>query len=490
VTASGFFDLAATNGYLLVPSDLRGSVDTPANARHSSGELRLQGRWKDSLIFVEGSGFGERRHNGSPLQGNDTELFGISAGLDRGFHAGHLIVRLDGNGQSYNQSFSSIASDRNSESLARLQHVPAQQFGARAVWGATWHAHEVSFGGDVRQIRGLTEETIFVTGTPSSQVFAGGRQLYGGGFFQDTMRLTSKLSLSGTVRIDGWKNYEASSITIPFTMPALTVPTKFPDRSESAFDPRLSVVYRPRDTISLFLTGYRSFRAPRLNELYRAFRLGNVLTLANADLKAERLSGVDAGIGLDRRNAQLRATFFFAHVSHPVANVTLSTTPGLITRQRQNAGALESKGVQLTGSTVIRRNWTLRGDYMFADSTITQFEPNPLLVGKRVPQVPKHSFATSLMFQHANWTASLNGRVTSQQFDDDLNAFDLGGASSFDLYAARRWHDRFETFFSAENLLDQRDLIARTPTPNLSLPFSARVGIRITLGRESGHAMD
>jgi outer membrane receptor protein involved in Fe transport len=133
---------------------------------------------------------------------------------------------------------------------------------------------------------------------------------------------------------------------------------------------------------------------------------------------------------------------------------------------------------------VIRRDWTLRGDYQFADSTITEFDPNPLLVGKRVPQVPKHSFATSLVFQHASWTASVNGRVTSQQFDDDLNAFDLGGASSFDLYAARRWNDHFETFFSAENLLDQRDFIARTPTPNLSLPFSARVGIRITLGRE------
>jgi outer membrane receptor protein involved in Fe transport len=221
-----------------------------------------------------------------------------------------------------------------------------------------------------------------------------------------------------------------------------------------------------------------------LNELYRAFRLGNVLTLANADLKAERLSGIDAGIGFDRADAHVRATFFFAHVTHPVANVTLSATPALITRQRQNAGALESKGVQLTGSTMIRRDWTLRGDYQFADSTITQFDPNPVLVGKRVPQVPKHSLATSLMFQLGLWTASLSGRLTSQQYDDDLNTFDLGGASSFDLYAARRWNYHFETFFSAENLLDQRDFIARTPTPNLSLPFSARVGIRITLGRE------
>jgi hypothetical protein len=104
--------------------------------------------------------------------------------------------------------------------------------------------------------------------------------------------------------------------------------------------------------------------------------------------------------------------------------------------------------------------------------------------------VPQHSFATSFTFQHGGWTASLNGRITGQQFDDDLNSFDLGGASSFDLYAARRWSHHLETFFSAENLLDHRDFIARTPTPNLSLPFSARVGIRITLGREPSGAMD
>jgi outer membrane receptor protein involved in Fe transport len=484
VKASGFFDLAATDGYVLVPRDLRGAVDTPANERHASGELRLEGKWNDSLLFAHGSGSGERRHNGSPLQGNDTQLFGVSVGLDRALGFGDLVVRIDGSGQSYNQSFSSITANRDSESPARLQHVPAQQLGARAVWGATRGAHVLSLGGDVRQVRGLTEDTIFIAGPPSSNVFAGGKQLTAGGFIQDGWKLSTRLTVAGTLRFDGWTNYDASSVSVPLATPTLVVPTRFPHRSESAFDPRVSVVYRAGAGVSLFATGYRSFRAPRLNELYRAFRLGNVLTLANSNLKAERLTGVDAGIGFDRNDAHLRATFFFDHVAHPVANVTLTTTSSLITRQRQNAGALESKGVQLTGSAVFHRDWTLRGDYQFADSTITQFGPNPVLVGRRVPQVPKHSLATSLMFQRGPWTAALSGRVTSQQYDDDLNAFDLGGASSFDLYAARRWSYHFETFVSGENLLDQRDFIARTPTPNLSLPFSARIGIRITLGRE------
>jgi outer membrane receptor protein involved in Fe transport len=273
-------------------------------------------------------------------------------------------------------------------------------------------------------------------------------------------------------------------VTRPLTGIGLGTRTDFSDRSELAVDPRLSLVYRMAEKVSLFATGYRSFRAPRLNELYRAFRLGNVLTLANPELTAERLTGVDAGAGFDADRLHARATFFFARVTNPVANVTLNVTPGLITRQRENVGALESKGLQLTASADLHRDWRLRTDYQFADSTITRFGPNPALVGNRVPQVPQHSFASSLSFQLGAWTAVVNGRLTSQQFDDDLNLFDLGGASSFDVYGSRRWNDHVETFVAAENLLDQRDLIARTPTPNLSLPFSARAGIRFTIGRE------
>lgn len=484
VHISGFFDLGATGGYILVPVGLRGGVDTPANTRHSSGELRFDGAWKRMLLFVQGSGFGERRHNGTPLQTNDTQMFGLSAGLDRSAGSGNLVVRVDGSGQSYNQSFSSIASDRDSETLSRLQHVPAQQFGARAVWGSNLHAHLFSFGGDVRQVQGFTHETIFVSGKSSSGVVAGGKQFFGGAFGQDLWKVTARLTVGATFRVDGWRNLSASSTTTPVATPTLLAITRFPDRSEVAFDPRLSAMFHANDRVSLFATGYRSFRAPRLNELYRAFRLGNVLTLANSALQAERLTGLDAGVGVDGNAVNARATFFFARVSHPIANVTQATTPTLITRQRQNAGALESKGLQLTASATLRRDWTLRGDYQFADSTVTAFAPNPVLVGKRVPQVPAHTFAASLTFRRDRWTAVLNGRLSSRQFDDDLNAFDLGAASSFDVYVSRQWNEHVETFASAENLLDHRDLVARTPTPNLSLPRSARVGVRFTIGNE------
>jgi outer membrane receptor protein involved in Fe transport len=107
------------------------------------------------------------------------------------------------------------------------------------------------------------------------------------------------------------------------------------------------------------------------------------------------------------------------------------------------------------------------------------------LVDNRVPQVPQHSFAGSVTYAHGGWTAVANGRYAGRQFDDDLNLFDLGSASSLDVYGARRWNHYFETYIAGENLLDSRDRIALTPTPNLSLPRTVRVGLRITLGTES-----
>lgn len=482
--ASGFFDLGATGGYVLVPDAVRGVVDMPANARHSTGELRLERKFARGSAFVSGSGFGERRHNGSPLQSNDTSLFQITAGFDQPLGGGNLSARLDGSGQSYNQSFSSIAANRATETTARLQHVPAQQFGARVTWLRQLRAHAISAGADSRWLRGATHETVYVGGAPLNQVVAGGAQNFTGAFIQDTWRMLPRLSLGAALRLDSWRDYDASSRTTSLSTQAVTL-VPFADRHDLALDPRVSLVFHPVAPISLFATGYRSFRAPRLNELYRAFRVGNVLTLSNSALQAERLTGADAGIGGDWGGMHARATFFFERVTSPITNVTLGITPALITRQRQNVGALESRGLQTSFWTHLGRRWTVRGDYQFADARITRFAPDPTLVDKRVPQVPQHSFAGSVTYAHAGWTAVANGRYAGRQFDDDLNRFDLGSASSLDVYGARRWNHYFETYIAGENLLDSRDRIALTPTPNLSLPRTVRLGLRITLGTES-----
>src|SRR5205085_9812862 len=82
--------------------------------------------------------------------------------------------------------------------------------------------------------------------------------------------------------------------------------TDLPDRSDVAFSPRLALRIQALPGLSLRAAAYRSFRAPTLNELYRPFQAGPVITDANPQLGPETLVGAE--VGFDTR--WLRATPF------------------------------------------------------------------------------------------------------------------------------------------------------------------------------------
>jgi outer membrane receptor protein involved in Fe transport len=101
-------------------------------------------------------------------------------------------------------------------------------------------------------------------------------------------------------------------------------PSFFEPRSTGAFSPRLSLTFRPQPQLSLRASAYRAFRAPTLNELYRAFRVGNVLTLANENLTAERLTGGEIGGSWNpSRRSSVRLTGYWTEIVNPVSNFTL-----------------------------------------------------------------------------------------------------------------------------------------------------------------------
>jgi outer membrane receptor protein involved in Fe transport len=116
---------------------------------------------------------------------------------------------------------------------------------------------------------------------PSDPGRIGGSQLLFGLFVHDRFALHQNLDFTIGTRFDSWRNTESVSDV---------------ERSESAWSPRISLRFTPRNSTELNFAWYRAFRAPTLNELYRPFRLGNTLTLANAALNAERLTGIEASI--------------------------------------------------------------------------------------------------------------------------------------------------------------------------------------------------
>jgi outer membrane receptor protein involved in Fe transport len=238
------------------------------------------------------------------------------------------------------------------------------------------------------------------------------------------------------------------------------------------------------DSLSLNATFARAFRAPTLNELYRSFRVGNVVTLADETLRAERLTSGEAGLlyTSSRRGLTVRAGLFRADVTRPVANVTLSVTPALITRQRRNLGRTRTRGFEAEFEKRLGGGWTVSAGYLFADARVASFPADTTLEGRRVPQVARQQL--SFQLRHADrgpLTFGLQGRASGAQFDDDQNLLRLGGYFTLDAFVSRRLARGVEAFAAAENLTGQRYEVGRTPVLTLGPPAFVRVGVRLRL---------
>ena len=443
-TSGEFF---RTDGYVLVPADQRGTVDTEANSYHGTGLVMARRKFHAGDLFLSGDFYDEARNNGTPLTTNDTQLVQLSGGANLLTPVASIQLRGYGSGQSYNQTFSSIAANRNSESLTRAQHVPAQQAGGSMTASRQLGGRNLLVGGvDGRFVRGFSNETAFASSLATSLVDSGGRQQSFGAFVQDSIRLHSRLLFTLGGRYDNWDNYQAHSSTRPLVASIKPSFTSFPDQSDHAFSPRGALLFRAGDRVTLTASAYRSFRTPTLNELYRSFRLGNVLTLANAQLQAERLSGAETGANFFFGNTRIHTTFFWMALSDPIANVTLSATPALITRQRENLGRTRSRGVEADVDWRFRRLDLIAG-YQFVDAEVTSFQANRALVGLEIPQVAPHQFTFQTRYSMpGGWTVAAQARASSRQFDDDLNQFPLDSFFQLDTYISKRLRSGMEVF--------------------------------------------
>lgn len=448
-SASLAADLFDTSGYVLTDPSQRGAVDVDAASRHTAFDATL----RRGAVFVRASSYAESRENGTPLTVNDTHLQQLAGGIDA-IDSIPLALRAYVIEQRYHQTFSSVTADRSSERLTVDQRVPSRASGGSADWRPLFGS---SLAAVVRaeesDVDGTThEQNVAVTGVVTPFRAGGHQQTMAG----QAMLLwkSDRLTLTGGARLDRWRNVDGEQNGVPF-----------PARRDTAWSPRVTALYELAPRVSLTASAYSAFRAPTLNELYRGFRVGNVVTQPNAALGPERLTGYETGI----RVASLRVTLFDMRVADTIANVTLATTPSLITRRRQNFGSSHSRGAEVEWSRQFGAT-TLTAGYLFADAALS--------TGKQTPQVARNQATLQLAHRISAGTLGIQTRWSSRQFDDDLNQFPLRSAFVVDVFLSHPLASRLDLTFAVENVFDTRVQASATPVITLGQPRAARVGLR------------
>jgi outer membrane receptor protein involved in Fe transport len=478
----GAFSGLTTGGYITTVPALRGLVDVPSNVTAESGrlELRTAPRLAPFDAFLRGNVLNESRSNGTPDQTNATRLWRYIGGADDDLASTHAVLRAYGSRESYRQSFSSIAANRNSETLTKLQHVPLDEFGfVLQASRALPKNVTAALGLDLRDIRATDDETTVSTSITAS---TSARQRETGGY-ADAIWQPHNWSLSGSIRVDAFNTFSAQQRLS--NSAALTV---LPQLNELVASPRLGLVRQLPHGFSLTATAFRAFRGPTMNELYRTGQVGQQTTLANASLLAERATGFEFGGELQRRAGRLRATYFWTEVNRPISAVLLSQTATTQTLQRQNLGQIRSRGIMLEAQSQSWRGVDASFGYQFAIATVTAFNSSSPaqanLTGNWIPEVPREAVTATINDTIPRIaTFHLIASYTGHTFDDAANQYILHPYARFDVSAERSLPHGLSLFAGAQNLLNRSIDAGRTPILTLAAPRLVQAGLRYSFSR-------
>ncbi|ABS28433.1 TonB-dependent receptor [Anaeromyxobacter sp. Fw109-5] len=479
---------AATDGYVVVAPWDRGAVDGRASARHTTVSARvLAERATGARLTLGGTFFDEEQDGGTrytqAAQRTATARLGLAARVGE--------VRLDaalyGGARRFTQDRARFSADRGSEALAASQEVPSNDVGGWAVAALPpLGAHVVSAGLDLRRVSGTSRERLYPPDpAPSSPVAreASGRQWTGGLFAQDAWSPSAALELAGAARVDLWRDEEGrSGVT---RADGALEEVHHAARTRAVFSPRLAARWSPSSAITVRASAYRAFRAPTLNELYRPFQVGTVLTASNPALGPETLAGGEAGPEVRLAGGlSLRATGYWNALLDPLTIVTLDAPlPDGSTRRRVNLGRARVRGLETevawhpSGPLALSAAWTL------ADSRVTSAPGYPELVGKALVHAPAHRVSGRAVLAGGRiGSAALEVRWLGRAFEDDRNTLELPGFATLDAFASRPLVGGLELFAAIENALDRRYLVGRAGVDTIGAPRAIRAGLRFAAG--------
>ncbi|MEP6539375.1 MAG: TonB-dependent receptor [Bryobacteraceae bacterium] len=428
-----------TDGYYIVPKNRRGTADSMASVRFVAGTTRLDYLGTADRLFIKLDILAEERANGTVLTNNSSSLGTLSMNYSHQFAKDGVSILGYHTREQYHASFSSVSANRNTETITYLQTVPSQATGAAGMWRHSESRWNLLAGGDAQRVSGTSTDHLLPTGLR----IGGGSQLQHGVFGQ----------------------FDVSAGPAKFFLGARH---QYTGQDSTFFSPSGGVVVgkgRFRGRASL----YRSFRAPTLNELYREFRAGNAVTQANALLRPETLFGAEAGFDFVGESSHVTVTLYRNSIEDLITNVTLSSTPALIVRQRRNAASALTRGLDINAQKNYR-NWRAEAGYLYAESRY--------VTGERIPQVPKHQGSAQLSYDRKATLASVSFRSFAYQFEDDRNTFLLPGYATVQAMVRQRLTKSLSANVAVENILNREFLVGFSPVPLIGSPRLWRVGLR------------
>ena len=337
--------------------------------------------------------------------------------------------------------------------------------------------HVLRIGADYRRVSGATHEDALnaTTGAVTARRRAGGHNSDLGLFAEDAWTL-GRLVLTGGLRADRTRISGGYAIERDPTG-ALVSESRFDDRSDWTVTWRGGGVFHVTPAVALRAVAYSGIRLPTPNELYRSFVVFPVTTLANADLKSEKLVGYEAGIdATPAEGVTLSFTAFDNRVKHAITNISVGTN----LRQPRNLPAIDAQGIEL-GAAIARGPFRLDGSLAWTHAEMVGRGASAALDGRRPAQSPKWAMSGTLSYTPApGWTLATTLRHIGKVYESDLESDVLRAATTLDAFAEIPLAGHFSAVLRGENLFDEKVVTRNSGgSTDLGTPRTLWIGVRL-----------
>lgn len=459
--------LEHTNGWVPVEPDARGPADNDLRFNSGSASLRADGDLGHDITASARVGYYDELQNAG-LVDAEAKARGETASLTLAQNptSGEIGWRLQSWMIDSNLSNISVATAANQAGTTPADDqyaTPALGWGVNAAALGSSGAFRFEAGADLRDDEGESRELYSYSAALERYLDdrrSGGRAIVGGVYGEGAYDDGVWLATLG-VRLDYWATSQGHLVQGLVPSGVVTSSTDYAGRDGTVPTGRAGLKRNFDDDEYLRVAAYAGFRAITLNELYRPFRVGNVVTNANAQLSPEKLDGAEVGWGGHSGFFVWNATGFWNTLHDAVESATVALSncpPGTGTcERRENVGDIDALGLEADLSEMIGPEFSLREAASWTDARVRPGEVDPQLTGKRPAQAPGATITAGAHWQpFAPLSLDADLRWESSQYEDDLNTIKLGSALTVDLKAQWTLREHVSLYGRIDNALDAK----------------------------------
>lgn len=276
-------------------------------------------------------------------------------------------------------------------------------------------------------------------------------------YLQDQIELSKQFQVIAGVRVD--------SFDIEFDNRLPAVNRQF-DRQDDLVSPRLGLIYKPAEPISVYAS-YSVSYLPSSGDQFSA------LTAEAAAFKPEEFENIEVGVKWDL-NPRLAFTAAVYQLDRTNTRAPAPTGNTLVL-----TGAQRSEGVELGLSGAITDRWDIVAGVAFQNAEITR-RTQQALQGREVALVPDQQFSLWNTYRVTpKWRFGLGVTYQSDVFTSFSNAVELESFTRVDGAVFFTVSDRFEAQLNVENLFDERYFGTAHNDNNITpgSPTAVRLGV-------------